>query len=123
MSNLCNHCGPGSFVLATVLSALQPSPLLAHKVTIVGCEFGIYGPIAKDAVIHIHSVTQERVIIGDAVMLYDRTIVVRLRRTADGRTASGTLQYPVGDANYKKILDHIGGLNPGQMKPFPAWTD
>ena len=61
------------------------------------------------------------VIIGDAKMLADGTIVVNLRRTADGINVSGIKEYPVGDPYYKKVLDHLGGMSPGETKLVPAW--
>ena len=66
---------------------------------------------------------QERVIIGDAVMQDDGTIVVRLRRTADGIHVSGTVSYPVDSPHYKEILNHLGGMKPGETKLVPAWDD
>jgi hypothetical protein len=65
----------------------------------------------------------EPVVIGDARMLEDGTIVVNLRRTADGIHVSGVVRYPVNDPNYKKVLDHIGGMHPGEVKLVPAWGD
>ena len=66
---------------------------------------------------------QERVIIGDAVMQDDGTIVVRLRRTADGIHVSGAMSYPVDSPHYKEILNHLGGMKPGETKLVPAWDD
>jgi hypothetical protein len=66
---------------------------------------------------------KEPVIIGDANMLGDGTIVVNLRRTADGINVSGVVKYPINDPNYKKVLDHIGGMQPGEVKLVPAWEE
>ena len=66
---------------------------------------------------------QERVIIGDAVMEDDGTIVVRLRRTADGIHVSGTVSYRVDSPHYKEVLNHLGGMKPGETKLVPAWDD
>ena len=66
---------------------------------------------------------KEPVIIGDATMTEDRTIIVRLRRTADGIDVSGVVKYPVGDPSYLKVLNHLGGMNPGDTKLVPAWDD
>jgi hypothetical protein len=65
----------------------------------------------------------ERPIIGDATMTEDRTIIVRLRRTADGINVSGVVKYPVGDPNYQKVLNHLGGMNPGDTKLVTAFDD
>ena len=66
---------------------------------------------------------QERPIIGDAIMQDDGTIVVRLRRTTDGRNVSGSVSYRVSDPHYQAVLDHIGGLKPGEVKLVPAWPE
>jgi hypothetical protein len=26
-----------------------------------------------------------------------------------------------GDANYARILSHVGGMSPGEKKPVPPW--
>jgi hypothetical protein len=61
--------------------------------------------------------------IGDATMVDDGTITVNLRRTTDGRTVVGTVKYPVDDPHYREVLDHIGGMKPGETKLVPAWDD
>jgi hypothetical protein len=61
--------------------------------------------------------------IGDATMTDDRTIIVRLRRTTDGINVSGTVKYPVDSPHYKEVLDHLGGMQPGETKLVPAWDD
>jgi hypothetical protein len=64
---------------------------------------------------------KESPIIGDATMTEDRTIVVQMRRTADGKNVSGVAKYAVGDPHYHEVLNHLGGMNPGDNKPVPAW--
>ena len=66
---------------------------------------------------------QDRVIIGDARMENDGTIVVRMRRTADGLNVSGEIAYAKDNPHYKAIFDHIGGIKPGEVKLVPAWDD
>jgi hypothetical protein len=61
--------------------------------------------------------------IGDAWLDEERTIHVRLRRTADGINVSGSIQYPVGDKNYEKIMKHLGGLKQGEVKLVAPWKD
>jgi hypothetical protein len=63
------------------------------------------------------------IIIGDATMTDDRTIILNLRRTGDGMHVSGIIKYPVSDPHYKEVLDHIGGISPGETKPVPGWPD
>jgi hypothetical protein len=65
----------------------------------------------------------EPFIIGDAQMMEDGTIVVNLRRTRDGMNISGIVKYPVDSPHYKEVLDHLGGMRPGETKLVPAWDD
>jgi len=65
----------------------------------------------------------EPFIIGDAKMMEDGTIVVNLRRTRDGINVSGIVKYPANSPHYKEILDHLGGMRPGETKLVPAWDD
>ena len=66
---------------------------------------------------------KEPVIVGDAQMLDDGTIIINMRRTADGINISGVVKYPIDDPHYKEVLDHIGGMHPGEVKLVPAWDD
>jgi hypothetical protein len=61
--------------------------------------------------------------VGTAEMLEDGTIALHLRATSDGKPASDTLTYKVGDHAYDDILRHLGGLRPGETKPFRPWKD
>jgi hypothetical protein len=70
-----------------------------------------------------HGRANEPVIIGDAQMQEDGTIVVNLRRTADGLNVSGIVRYATSHPNYKEVLDHIGGMKPGEVKLVPAWGE
>jgi hypothetical protein len=65
----------------------------------------------------------EPVVIGDAKMLEDGTIIINLRRTADGINVSGIIKYPINNRDYKEVLDHLGGMRPGETKLVPAWDD
>jgi hypothetical protein len=69
------------------------------------------------------SLKKEPFIIGDAVMEADGTIIINLRRTADGIHVTGRVTYPVSDPRYREVLDHLGGMNPGETKLVPAWDD
>jgi hypothetical protein len=62
-------------------------------------------------------------IIGDARMTEDGTIVVNLRRTADGINVSGIVKYTVDDPHYTAVLNHLGGMKPGDTRLVPAWDD
>jgi hypothetical protein len=61
------------------------------------------------------------VIIGDAKMMEDGTIIMNLRRTADGENVSGIVKYRTNSRDYKEVLDHLGGMRPGETKLVPAW--
>jgi hypothetical protein len=64
-------------------------------------------------------------------MAEDGTIVVNMRRTADGINVSGIVginvsgivKYRVDAPHYKEVLDHRGGKHPGETRPVPAWDD
>jgi hypothetical protein len=60
---------------------------------------------------------------GTAAMLDDGTLALHLRVTSDGKSVSDTLTYNVGDHAYDDILRHLGGLRPGETKPFRPWKD
>ena len=62
--------------------------------------------------------------IGSATMKEDGTIVLQLRAEGpNGITGDALLTYPPDHADYRKILDHVGGLEPGQEKPVPPFPD
>jgi hypothetical protein len=63
------------------------------------------------------------IVIGDARMLGDGTVILNFRRTADGIHVSGSKKYPVGHPEDQEILDHLGGMSPGETKLLPAWDD
>ncbi len=60
---------------------------------------------------------------GTATMLNDGTLSLRLRLNLDGTAANSVLTYKVGDRAYDNILRHLGGLRPGEIKPFSPWKD
>lgn len=60
--------------------------------------------------------------IGVAQMLSDGTIVLDLRATdATGRIGDARLVYPKSHKQYKEVLDHLGGMKPGETKPVAPW--
>jgi hypothetical protein len=62
--------------------------------------------------------------IGVATMTEDGTIVLDLRaEETDGTIGDARLTYPKTHADYQKILDHLGGLRPGEKKSVPPWPD
>ena len=60
--------------------------------------------------------------IGEATMLLDGTIVLKLSAQGDsGIIGDAQLVYPKNHEYYDKILDHLSGLKIGQSKPVPPW--
>jgi hypothetical protein len=60
--------------------------------------------------------------IGEARMEPDGTIVMRLRAVSeDGAVGEGLVRYPPTDPEYESVLEHLGGLTPGERKPVPPW--
>ena len=61
--------------------------------------------------------------IGVATMKPDGTIVLQLRAQGPGGAiGDGLLTYSPGHERYQEILNHLGGLKPGESKlvpPFP----
>lgn len=61
--------------------------------------------------------------IGECWMEEDGTIVVLLRRTADGiHVSMPPRRYPRSDPHYAEVLAHVGPIRPGEKKlvlPFP----
>ncbi len=60
---------------------------------------------------------------GTAVMQEDGAITLHLRLTADGKDVDDTLTYKTTDRGYDNVLRHLGGLDPGESKPFSPWKD
>ena len=54
--------------------------------------------------------------IGSATMLSDGTIVLDLRARREGMIGDARLYYPPTHPEYKRILNHLGGLNVGETK-------
>lgn len=67
----------------------------------------------------------DRMSIGTATMLRDGTIVLDLRAASgpSGPKGDARLTYPPGHPQYREILEHVGGLRPGETRNVPPWTD
>ena len=62
--------------------------------------------------------------IGVATMLPDGTIHLRLRAPLPGGGAGeGEIDYKPDSPDYQQILEHLGGLQPGETKPVNPWPD
>lgn len=60
--------------------------------------------------------------IGRARMLGDGTVVLNLRaEDGSGTVGHGQLRYPPSHKDYQRVLDHLGGLQPGEEKPVPPF--
>jgi len=58
--------------------------------------------------------------IGVVRMLADRTIMVGV---GSGDRAQAVLMLRPGDTQYQPLIDHVGGLKPGDTKSIPPWPD
>jgi len=62
--------------------------------------------------------------IGRATMEDDGSIILDLRAVGpDGQIGIGRLVYPKDHPQYSKILKHLGGLKPKEVKPVPPFED
>jgi len=61
--------------------------------------------------------------IGVARMLANGTILVGVPAPGSGDRAQAVLMLMPGDTQYQPLLDHIGGLKPGETKSIPPWPE
>lgn len=65
--------------------------------------------------------------IGVATMSPDGTLVLDLRAQSDGgpggATGDARLVYSPDHPDYRRLLDHIGPLRPGESRPVPPWPE
>jgi hypothetical protein len=62
--------------------------------------------------------------IGTAEMKADGTIVLRLRaELPGGGSGEGQIVYPPSHPEYKKILEHVSPIAPGQTVLVRPWPD
>lgn len=59
--------------------------------------------------------------VGTITMAADRGIVLHLRSLPPGPIAETVASYKPTDAKYKEMIDHVGGLAPGETKMLPPW--
>jgi hypothetical protein len=59
--------------------------------------------------------------IGVATMDADGVITLRIRSLPPGPIAEGELRYAPGDPHYQEIVDHLGGIRPGETKSVRPW--
>ncbi len=61
--------------------------------------------------------------VGVATMLENGTILIGVRGPAPDSPLQAVLMIEPGDTNYQQIIDHVGGLKPGETKSIPPWPD
>jgi hypothetical protein len=61
--------------------------------------------------------------IGVARMLADGTIMIGVPGSGSADRAQAVLTLSPGDTQYQPLLDHLGGLKPGETKSIPPWPD
>jgi hypothetical protein len=61
--------------------------------------------------------------IGEAWLEKDGGITLSLRSDAYGDPISAMFTYKTNDREYAKILKHLGGLKPGEVKDVPPFPD
>src|SRR5882672_8324187 len=86
------------------------APLPAILLASSGAAFAADDPAAEKSV-------------GVATMLANGTILVGVRGPEPERGARAVLMVEPGDTNYQMIIDHLGGLKPGETKSIPPWPD
>lgn len=60
---------------------------------------------------------------GTALMQDDGSLTLHLRITSDGKEIDDTIHYKTTDRGYDSVMRHLGGMRPGDSKPFRPWKD
>ena len=67
--------------------------------------------------------SSSRTSIGVATMRADGTIELQLRAEGpSGELGDALFTYKPSEPKYQEIIDHLGGLKPGESKPVPPWS-
>lgn len=69
------------------------------------------------------SKTEKAEYIGTTTMEKDGTIKLFLRAEEEGIVGHGLLTYSPDDPDYTDVLEHLGGLSPGESKSVRPWPD
>src|ERR1700687_1135209 len=89
---------------------MRPAPLVALLLACSGNALAAENPAPGPSV-------------GVATMLENGTILIGIRGPAVDGPLQAVLMIEPGDTNYQQIIDHVGGLKPGQTKSIPPWPD
>ena len=89
---------------------IRAAPLVALFLAISGDVLAAENPASEPSV-------------GVARMLENGTILVGIRGPGPGGPLQAVLMVEPGDTNYQQIIDHVGGLKPGETKSIPPWPD
>ena len=100
----------------TVLQSMKKFQSLIVAAVVLAFGIAVFGGEPKKS---------EPASIGTAEMKADGTIVLRLRAELPdgGGSGDGQLVYPTTHPDYKKILEHVGPIAPGQtvlVRPWPT---
>jgi hypothetical protein len=121
-----SHPAAPSWLVRTALALLAGLSLLAcgpRTPTRGATEAGPdAGPPAADAAAADAPATPAPSI-GEATMLEDGTLVLDLVATAGGTRGHGRVTYAPSDPQYAEVLEHLGGMQPGERKLVPPWPD
>src|SRR6266567_2300071 len=89
---------------------IRPAPLAALMLACSGAALAAENPAPASSV-------------GVATMLENGTILIGIRGPAVDGPLQAVLMIEPGDTNYQQIIDHVGGLKPGETKSIPPWPD
>ena len=101
---------------------------LALGALLAGCSESDERPASQVEVVPTRAVSEAEVTepaesIGVATMRGDGTIVLYLRAEGPSAIGDAMIEYAPSDARYQRVLDHLGGLRPGEQKPVPPFPD
>jgi hypothetical protein len=93
--------------------------LFCGFIAVVACVLGAARTGAETAedTVDCHAVAS----IGVAHMDEDRVITLRLRSLPPGPIGEGQFRYAPNDPAYDEIIQHLGGIEPGEWKPVRPW--
>jgi hypothetical protein len=98
------------------MTRLRSASRLAHIAALV-CLSLAAAPQPQETKMSDTTAPQPAESIGQADMDADGTIILHLRAVSPTAVGDALIRYPKDHAQYKMILDHLGGLEPGQSKP------